>query len=239
MWSETFEEWSLAHGLAVLWSAGVVAVAIFIRRGPMSAGAVSMDRLLGVFMLLAWIAQTVWWALPAQYQASESLPLHVCDIASLAAAFMLLTRVRLLRTLVYFWGLGLCSQAYITPTLNEGPARPAFWLFWLNHLLIVGTAVYDVIARRYRPSWGDYGWAIGLLLVYGIALIPLDGMTGWNYGFVGPCEPDTPTLLDVLGPWPWRVGGMAGLAAGVFALMVVVWKVPHRPRFMAGPGAGG
>ncbi|MBL1217693.1 MAG: TIGR02206 family membrane protein [Planctomycetes bacterium] len=229
MLPETFELWSFSHALAIILSAGLVCALISIRRHPpMSLSPEKCDRILGVLLLVAWIGQTVWWAIPPRLELDKSLPLHLCDLASLAAPFALLSRQRFFRVILYFWGLGLTSQAYFTPTLQEGPAIAAYWLFWLNHFSIVGAALYDVIARGYRPTWGDYGKAMTALLAYGAVMFPVNLSLGWNYGYIGQADPQTPTLLDVIGPWPWRVAVMAILAAIFLAAMTVVWSIPSR-----------
>ena len=50
--------------------------------------------------------------------------------------------------------------------------------------------------------------------VFAALLIPLNGALGTNYMFVSH-KPDTPSLLDVMGPWPWYilVGSLVGLVA--------------------------
>jgi uncharacterized membrane protein YwaF len=62
-------------------------------------------------------------------------------------------------------------------------------------------------------------------LAYVAVVFPIDAVFGFNYGYLGPRNPSQPTLIDVLGPWPGRVGWMAGLAAMVMGLLLVPWSV--------------
>src|SRR5438045_205288 len=47
-----------------------------------------------------------------------ALPLQSCDLAGLLVIPALLTRSRLLRTILYYWAIGLCTEAFITPVLG-------------------------------------------------------------------------------------------------------------------------
>src|SRR4029450_7133710 len=122
---------------------------------------------------------------------------------------VLMTGHPILRPIGDFCGLGLCTQAIITPVLPEGPALFPFWMFWAMHGMIVAVPLYDIAARGYRPDWRDYGIACAGALAYVLFILPIDLVTGWNYGFVGPSAPGVPTIVDLLGPGPRRPGPIA------------------------------
>ncbi len=141
---------------------------------------------------------------------------------------MLITGHPLLRAFVYFCGLGLCTQALITPSLVEGPAQFPFWFFWSTHGMIVGVACYDLAARGYRPGWRDFGVACVAAAFYVLFVLPIDLVTGWNYGFVGPSRPDVPSIVDLLGPWPRRLIAIVAIAAAVMFALLVPWLLARR-----------
>lgn len=182
-----------------------------------------LRRAIGVSILVTQSLAEVWWKLPANFDPRESFPLHVCDLAVWAACVAMLTDWRWPRTVVYFMGLGLSTQAFLTPIVQVGPAQVRYWLFWIGHTQIVGTAVYLLVVCRYRPGLRDYLLAVGLTAAYVALILPVDLLMGWNYGYVGPSVPDAPTLLDRLGPWPGRVVLMALM---VWAVFTVMWLVP-------------
>jgi hypothetical integral membrane protein (TIGR02206 family) len=152
----------------------------------------------------------------------------VCDLAALTAPLALTTSRRLPRALLYFWGLGLSSQGFVTPDLQDGPARVQFWVFWLNHFVVVGSAIYDLAGRGYRPTWRDYRWSVAAGVAYLAIVLPLDVALKLNYGYVGPALPGQPTIVDVLGPWPWRVVVICALTAAFMALIVAPWHLGRR-----------
>lgn len=185
----------------------------------------------------------VWWLLPANFDPGDSLPLHLCDLAAWVAPLALLTGDTRLRALLYFWGVGLSTQAFFTPTLDEGYDTYEFWLFWVGHLQIVGSAVYDAAVLGYRPTFAHW-WKVGLVniaVVLGVilanqVLIPRAfGCLPTNYWYVGSELPTARTLLNALGPWPWRVVWLGLLAQTAQLLAWVPWGVlAARARSSAG-----
>ena len=229
-WLDSFQPFTVTHGAVVIACAAITCLLIWLRRSLNEARQRMPDRTLGWAFLIAWFAMNIWWLLPRQYNPRESWPLHLCDISALIAPLVLLTQVRWLRALLYFWGLGLNTQGFITPLLKEGPSHVEFWLFWLNHWVVVGFALYDLIARRFRPRWRDYGIAVLGSAVYLAVVLPFDIVFGMNYGYLGDSTPDRATIVDVLGPWPWRIGVIAVLACLVMALLMLPWELALRLR---------
>jgi hypothetical integral membrane protein (TIGR02206 family) len=229
--ADTFRPFSPAH---------VAVVALFVmcatilvplgRRWRGTARGMVLDHALATGCLSTWIIINGWWLLPWNFNLGYSLPLHVCDITCLLAPLVLLWPARWMRAILYFWGIGLSLQGFIQPDLRDGPARLGFWFFWANHFVVVGIAIYD-LARGYRPAWRDFAFAVAATVVYLGVVLPIDIIWEVNYGYVGPVKPLQPTLIDQLGPWPWRVFVLIGLAWTVMALMVLPWVfIPRSPR---------
>lgn len=176
------------------------------------------------------IASIAYWLMPVRYDIRTSLPLQLCDLACLMTPLVFLTRWRLPRALVYFWGIGLSTQAFVTPTLDEPPPSARYWLFWLVHLAIVGSAVYDLAVRRFRPTWRELLWALGVSITWAALMVWLNEALGSNYGYVGRGDASSPTLVDLLGPWPARVLVMGIIGSGMFVCLWGVWPLWARLR---------
>jgi hypothetical integral membrane protein (TIGR02206 family) len=228
----TFRPFSVTHALVVLAFVTMTAVLVIRRRGLRGTpdAAERFDRRLGVAAVIVWIVTTLVQFLPRYYDRTSSLPLHVCDFTIIAVPLALLTNWRPARALTYFWGIGLSTQGFITPDLRFGPATVLFWVFWSTHFLIVGGALYEVLARGSCPSWKDAALACVAGIVYVALVLPFDIVTGLNYGYVGRSAPGQPSLVDALGPWPGRVGVMMGLGAVVMAVLVAPWEIVRRAR---------
>lgn len=223
-WGSTFTPFGAAHAGAVGVSIGVMAVACWL--GWRWRGTARGERLrvwLGWGALVYWLVSNAWYWTPGVFEWKRVLPLHICDLAGIAAGVALLTRRRWALAVLYFWGLGLSTQAFVTPIIHEGPSRPEFWFFWATHVWVVGGALYAVTALGYRPSWRDFGFMVLVTLAYGAAIVPFNIAFRMNYGYVGMTMPGQPTLIDVLGPWPWRLVPLGGLVFTAMALTVLPW----------------
>jgi hypothetical integral membrane protein (TIGR02206 family) len=198
------------------------------RRWRGTAGLARAERVAGVLMLVLWCCATAYWLLPANYRIDEALPIHMCDLTGLIAPLVLLTRRRPLRALLYFWGIGLSIHGMLTPVLTDGPASARFWLFWLSHSAIIGTAVYDLVAGRYRPDRRDWLLAIGACAAWLLVVLAVNLSLHVNYGYVGNTTPDRPTVIDQLGPWPHRVFIMVGAVLCLFTTMWLPWELVKR-----------
>ncbi len=224
---QTFAAYSWLHWCALLAIAAITGIAVAVRRRrapqPLPAGAA--ERAIGYAYLLWWTGGFVYLRFGPLYDAATTYPLQMCHWCAAAAALVLVSANPVLRAFVYFCGLALCTQALVTPSLAEGPARFPFWFFWTAHGMIIGVAVYDVAARGYRPGWRDLATACLAAVFYVLVVLPVDLVTGWNYGFVGPSKPDVPTIVDILGPWPLRLVFIVAIAFAAMFLLLVPWLI--------------
>ncbi|MGQ0627664.1 MAG: TMEM164-related integral membrane acyltransferase [Phycisphaerales bacterium] len=217
-----FVSFGVAHGLTVLvFLLMVVGVVALGRSRRLSSH--WLDTMLAIACASSYGALIGWWLGPATRDLAISLPLHLCDVANLVAVLALTFPWRGFRVLLHFWAFGLTSQAFITPTLASGPGSPYFWVFWGYHFAIVGTAIYDVACRGFRPGWRDCLFAMVATALYLATVFPVNLLTGGNYGYVGPGTPGTATVLDVLGPYPQRVVMISLLGAVAFVFIQGVW----------------
>ncbi|WP_280835830.1 YwaF family protein [Mycolicibacterium frederiksbergense] len=169
-----------------------------------------------------------------------SVPLQLCDVAELAAAYALWSQQHWAFVLTYYWGLVLSSQALITPdvgTPKEGaPDFPhhLFVTFFTLHVLVVWAAIYLTWGRGMRPRWRDYRFAVIATLGWALFTLTFNAITGTNYGYLNR-KPPTASLLDVLGPWPVYLLTEIVIVLIVWALMTWPWERTRR-RVDQSPG---
>lgn len=222
VWLETFHSFSVIHAVMVLTAAAVCAwLCARARGGHRQSNAALIARRWGFFIF-------AWQSLDVVYHAAKldwavSLPLHMCDVVAWIAGFALITENRRLQTLLYFWGIGLSSQAFITPTVHVGPAHLKFWLFWVGHSNIVLVGLFEVIARGYRPGWRDLRFASIMTLAYGAVVTPVNILLHVNYGYIGDSRPDASTVVDIMGPWPGRIWWVALIVYSSFLVVTLIW----------------
>jgi uncharacterized membrane protein YwaF len=89
---------------------------------------------------------------------------------------------------------------------------------------LVGAAIYLVVGLRCRPRRRAVPRIFVITLAYAAGVGVFDAATGANYLFLR-AKPATGSLLSVLGPWPWYIGGAAALAL----VVLVVLDAPFWP----------
>lgn len=227
-----FRSGTLLHGLCLaVIVLLVVAFVLLARRHRDGPGRVFLERFVGGGCLVAWIINTAYWMSPSRFVWEQALPLHYCNMANLIGAVAVLTRRRFFQALIYFWALALCIWAFLTPTVRYGPGHGDFWIFWFYHGFIPLAVAHVLVVDRYRPTFTDLLGVMGFTVLYTLALVVIDNVWGWNYGFVGPGKPESTTLLDVLGPYPLRLLWIALLAIVLFLLCLAPWSLWRRvPR---------
>jgi len=224
---EPFTRWDASHLTALALTALTpLALAAWARRGEgdfreRAAGFGFAALLLGNLVAallwredrgLGWVAQ---------------LPLHLCDLAALACAATCLAHNRFSFEIAYFWGLAGTVHGLVSPDLPFGFPTPQFWIFFLGHGGIVASVIFLLVAPRLRPTPRSALKAYGALLGYGLLAGGANWAFGTNYGFLRS-KPQGPSLLDHLGPWPWYILSLAGVAALSFVALALPWTLAKR-----------
>lgn len=218
--------------------AWVLATGIAVALGRRWRGTARGDRLrvlLGIGGLGVCLLSMGWYLMPERFAWDVSLPVQLCDLAGLIAPLALLSRRRLVRTLLHFWGFALCTQAFVTPV--HEPGTPGFVVSWLLHGMIVGLAVYDSAALGYRPGFMDLRVAIYAGAAYAGASFLFNMATGFNYGYTGATAPGTTTIVDALGAWPLRVVWIVLISAAAMALVLAAGEAVRWAARKAHAGA--
>ncbi|MBF6092636.1 YwaF family protein [Nocardia cyriacigeorgica] len=217
-----FSAYGLSH-LVVLavFVVGAVAVVAIGRRERGEASLSRFSRAFGVVTL--GIYAVVLGATMFPPTVEQSVPLRLTDLATIVAGVALVTQWRWAYALTYFWCLTLSTQALVSPALeSEDFPHYEFLGFWAIHLLVVWAAIYLTWGVGMRPDWGSYRIAVGATVVWVAVTFVFNSLADTNYGFVNR-KPSTPSLLDVLGPWPWYLGTVAIILLVVWALMTWPW----------------
>ena len=199
---------------------------VWIGRSQTESQARRLGRILGAVTAAIYGTVLVYSLIPPTI--SESVPLRLTDLATIAAVCALWSQRHWAFALTYYWGLTLSTQALISPVLKS-PDFPnyQFLVFWAIHLLVVWAAIYLTWGRGMRPQWRSYRIAVVATLLWAAVTFTFNRIAGTNYGFLNR-KPATPTLLDVLGPWPLYILTAGGVIAIVWALMTWPWE--RQPR---------
>jgi hypothetical integral membrane protein (TIGR02206 family) len=129
--------------------------------------------------------------------------------------------------LTYFWGLSASAQAVLTPALSADQDASTFlyWQYFITHSGVVVAALFLAFGLGLTPRRGAVWRVFTATAVWaGMAAIG-NAITGGNYMFLSE-RPETASLLDYMGPWPWYILGSALLALTLFTVL----DLPFRRR---------
>ncbi len=174
----------------------------------------------GIFLA---VNELVWYAYRLHTEGvrfPEALPLNLCDLSLWMTVFTLLALHPWLFDAAWFVGIGGASMAVLTPEL---------WApFWSYPTMYFFTAHGGVIAALIFLAWSGMArprrrafWRAMLVLHGWAALVGAFNLVfGTNYMYL--CgKPQTPSLLDFMGPWPWYIAAGDAVAFAVFGLLAL------------------
>ncbi|MES2475805.1 MAG: TIGR02206 family membrane protein [Verrucomicrobiota bacterium] len=228
--TQPFHPFTQEHFLTL--GIGMAVTASFLFAGKRNERSERLARALLAFLCLSafGFSQIAWMLVELPKTIDNIVPLHMCDIAAITAGFALITGRRLLCSITYFWGLAATLQALLTPAITVGFPAPPFIMFFVHHFAVVIAALYLPIVsgwRPQRPLWRGPLEIFGISVLYLGVVLVVNHFTGSNFAFVSH-PPSNPSLIDHLGPWPWYIGSLLGLALILYFLLVLPFAFTDR-----------
>lgn len=169
-------------------------------------------------LILCEASLNIWYFAEDVWDIRYTLPLELCTITLLLSTLMLWIRKRWLYEFLWFAGIGGALQAFLTPNLAYGFPHFRFFQFFIAHSAIILAPLYMTWVEGYRPTWKSIGKTMVLLNVLALAVGLLNAAVGANYMFLLR-KPDTPSVLDWLGPYPLYLLAEEGIALFLFVIM--------------------
>ncbi|MEW6249120.1 MAG: TIGR02206 family membrane protein [Planctomycetota bacterium] len=187
------------------------------------------------------------------WTVEESLPLHLCDLAVLITVAALWGVGRAGRSelrggkaesdragretrwpqrlfeIAFVWGIGGTTQAVLTPDMDDTVLDSACVRYFILHGgILVGVLVLTFGVRlRLEPGAPQRVWLTTLAVA--TAVFPLNWLLGANYLYLmGP--PRYPSLIEWLGPWPWYLAPLTGVATLLILLCYAPFWLADRRR---------
>lgn len=175
--------------------------------------------LLALVLLANEIAWHYWTSAVGQWNIQSMLPLHLCSLLVWTGALMLITRSYRIYEFMYFMGIGGAIQALATPGLGRyGFPHFAFFQYFLSHGLIITSAIYMTVVEGFRPTWKSIMRVFIWMNLYAALVYVINIAIGSNYLMINH-KPVTPSLLDLLPPWPIYILYMEGI--GVITMLLL------------------
>jgi hypothetical integral membrane protein (TIGR02206 family) len=213
------------HVAALAAMAALATLSTWAARDRPGAWIVVFARTLAVLMLAAYLAENIAIVVRGTWSLERSLPLQLTDAVTIVAALALWNPRPLVFELAYFWGLTASLQAVLTPDLDSAFPSLFFFTYFATHCGAVVAAVFLAWGCRLVPRQGAVVRIFAATAAFAAVAGLGDLLTGGNYMFLRE-KPETASLLDLMGPWPWYILTGALLAIAMFAAL----DVPFRGR---------
>lgn len=174
-----------------------------------------------VFLLiLAEISYQSWMVYYDKWAISYSLPLQLSSVSLIFAIIMLLTRNKNVFAFVYFAGIGSALQAMLTPVIDPYSFPHFRYIhFYVAHGGVVLACVYMIFVEKYIPTIRSLWNSFLYLNVYTAFIFVANLLVDSNYMFIMH-KPSTPSILDLLGPWPWYILSLEFIALVSFFILL-------------------
>lgn len=220
-----FELFGAGHLAAVSIILAIIAFLVLGWRNPTDEGRRRARWIIFFVFLAAEMSWHAWNIACGTWDLRQHLPLHTCSISALAALYVLLTRNYRVYEVVFFIGITGASQTLITPeAAHYGlPHFRAIQTLWAHGMIVI-TLVYVTTIEGLRPTWGSIGRTMIAGNLYMILVTGVNYLLGSNYMYTLR-KPDSASLLDILGPWPWYLFWAEFIALSLFVLLYMPFAI--------------
>lgn len=210
--------------LLILLSVPACAAALVTLQRRLPSGSMILRRALAIALLINAAIYYGYLIAENEFAFPNHLPLELCDASLCLIILSLLIRNQMVFDLAYYGSLAGASMALITPNLWE--PFPSFGTvqFFVAHGLIVAGALYLVWSGQARPGPGSVWTAMLGLNIYAAFVGAFDAIFKTNYMYLR-AKPANPSLLDFLGPWPWYIVAVEGIALILFELLYSPFRI--------------
>ena len=212
--------------LAVLVFASISGVAV-ARRHP-GRPATLLCRGLAAVIFAAWAGEYVADVVTGIWTLRYDLPLQLTDTISVVSAVALWTRRRSLAELVYLWALSASLQATLTPDLDWTFPSIFYFTYFVYHEGVIVGGLVLVFGCGMYPRRGAWLRTFAATVLVAVCAGSADALIhGADYMFLAS-KPPYGSLLDVLGPWPWYIVSVAGVAIGMLLVLQAIARAAGR-----------
>ena len=167
----------------------------------------------------------VWMLLTGQWTIQGMLPLWLCSVTAWTIPLLLVWRSQRYYEWAYFMGILGAAMALSTPDLTiYGFPHFRFIEFLTLHGAIIVAVIYMTAVEEFRPTWKSLLRVTVMVNLYWLFCAWVNSRIGSNYLYTAGKLP-TPSLLDVLGPYPWYLLAMEGLGLILCVLLYLPFAI--------------
>lgn len=225
---EPFVLFGTAHLVALGIVSLLVLLTILFHERFTPRGRTNFRVSLAAILVLNELAWHAWNAFTGQWTIQTMLPLHLCSVLVWLSAYMLLKRSFAIYEFAYFLGLAGAIQALLTPDAGiYGFPHFRFFQVMISHGAIFLAAIYMTFVEGFRPFWKSLLRLFVGSNIYLVLIGLINWLIGSNYLFIAH-KPETPSLIDILGPWPVYILWLEVIAIVLSLLLYLPFAIRDR-----------
>lgn len=197
----------------------LIPLGLFLKRKKIQSQSWRKTELAIAFSLIVFeITNQLWMYVHGVWKMGRSIPLELCNIGLILSIILLLTRKRIVFELLFFISLFGATQAIMTPALTYDFPHFRFFHFFYAHMMIVWISLYFMWIKGYFPTIKSVIKLIIFINLLFPVILFVNKKADGNYWFLRH-KPESPSLLDLLGPYPWYIFSLETLLLA-FSLII-------------------
>ena len=216
---------SLQHLLPIV-IAGVFTI-LFIRHSKKKLTKSQQERALHYFAILVSSIVALFHLYHisiGNYNFKTDLPLFLCSFLALVIPIFTYFRKYWMYEILVFWIIAGTSQGVITPDIAEGFPVFDYFRYWAVHLGLLIIIFYATFVFDMRPKFRSVFKSIIVLQIYIAVMMGLNYVLDANYSYLN-YKPESASVLDYLGDWPWYLIQVQLLLIPYFLLIYLFFQV--------------
>jgi hypothetical integral membrane protein (TIGR02206 family) len=175
---------------------------------------------LASLLLLSELSLHIWYTYYHAWSIRHALPLELSDITVLITIVMLFTKSAGLFRYLYFVGIASSIQAMLTPDIKYSFPHFRYIEFFVSHGGVFLACLFVAGVIRYKPTFRSLWVTVLIVDMYGACVYVFDRLIHANYLFLIK-KPETTSLLNFLGPWPWYLLSVEGVM--IITFLILYW----------------
>jgi len=183
----------------------------------------------GVFVALVVLGFHIYHMLFGNYDFRTDLPLYLCSLLALIIPVFTYYRKYWMYELLVFWIIAGTSQGVITPDIVEGFPAFDYFRYWVVHLGLLIVIFYATFVFDMRPRLRSVFKSILALQVYVVVMMLLNYLVNANYSYLNH-KPESASVLDYLGEWPWYLVQAQLLLIPYFLVIYLFFQIGKKRK---------
>ena len=161
------------------------------------------------------------------YNVSTDLPLYLCSLLGLLIPIFTYYIKFWMYEILVFWIIGGTLQAVITPDIELGFPSFDYFRYWVVHLGLLVIIFYATFVFNMRPKLKSVFKSFLALQVYIVIMVIINMLLKANYFYINE-KPQSASILDYFGEWPWYIIVVQIIIIPLFLLIYLPFHLTNK-----------